>query len=145
MRPCSTSPACARPAAALPDSRPPCDYMPSSASLPQGAGPSISTENRDRRQGKTFRTPCADAPAQRRESAPSSRSPASVGLVHHDAAQPGRVQDADMLLLHRDQALGLEAREEPAHRLEREPEIASDLVARHAQVELVGGVAACEE
>src|SRR5690242_18367072 len=66
----------------------------------------------------------------------------SVLLVDHHGAQARRVQDADVLLLHGDELVRLEAREEPAHGLERKSQVAPDLVARHAQVELVGRVAA---
>ena len=39
--------------------------------------------------------------------------------VDHHRLQAGDVEDADVLLLHGDEAVFLEAREEPAHGLER--------------------------
>src|SRR6185369_7535697 len=57
-----------------------------------------------------------------------------IGL-HHDGLQARDVVDDDVLLPHRDEAFFLEAGEETAHRLQREPEVAADLLARHAQVE----------
>src|SRR5512142_1543869 len=59
-----------------------------------------------------------------------------VLLVHHHVAQAGYVEDADVLLLLRAEVLGLGAREEAAHGLERQAQVAADLVARHAKVEL---------
>src|SRR5688572_24349065 len=61
------------------------------------------------------------------------------------ALEAGDVEDAHVLLLHVDQALGLELREQAAHGLELEAEVAAELLARHAQVEVGGRVAAAHE
>ena len=52
------------------------------------------------------------------------------------------IEQLDRPALHLDQSFLLEAREEPAHRLELEPEVAADFLARHAQHELGRRVAA---
>src|SRR5690242_9513404 len=60
-----------------------------------------------------------------------------VGGAAHHRLEAAHVEDADVLLLDGDEVLVLEAGEEAAHRLEREAEVAADLLAGHAQVELV--------
>ena len=56
--------------------------------------------------------------------------------------QRRRVEQLDRAALHLDQPFFLEPREEPAHGLELEAEVAADLLARHPQHELGGRVAA---
>src|SRR5881628_2237580 len=85
-----------------------------------------------------------------RRSAPSGSSKASAGAcphssrvaVKHDRLQSRDVQDAHVLLLDGDQVLVMEAGEEARHGLQRQAEVAADLLARHAQVELGGRKAA---
>src|SRR3954471_1690966 len=62
-----------------------------------------------------------------------------------DASEAGAVQDAHVLLLHFDEAVLLEEREQAAHGLELEAEVAADLLAGHPQVEIRGRVAAAHE
>src|SRR5688572_2377975 len=51
------------------------------------------------------------------------------------------VLQLDFLLVRRQQTVALHPRKNAAHGLEREPEVAADLLARHAQAEARGGVA----
>src|SRR5215216_3074783 len=70
----------------------------------------------------------------------------SDSILHReDALEAGDVEDAHVLLLHVDHAVGLELREEPAYGLELEAEVAADLLARHAQMEVRSRIAAAHE
>src|SRR6186713_2659203 len=71
-------------------------------------------------------------------------APGSMPGREH-ALDAGDVEDADVLLLHVDQALGLELGEQAAHGFELQTEVAAELLARHAQVEVGGRVAAAQE
>src|SRR6187402_778844 len=55
------------------------------------------------------------------------------------------VENAHVLLVHLDQAVLLELREQAAHGLELQAEVAADLLARHAQLEVRARVAAAQE
>src|SRR5512134_1891595 len=61
-------------------------------------------------------------------------------LARQHALEAGDVEDAHVLLLHVDQAPGLELREQAAHGFQLQAEVAAELLARHAQVEVGGRV-----
>src|SRR6185295_8771751 len=61
------------------------------------------------------------------------------------ALEAGDVEDAHVLLLHADQPGILELREQAADGLELQAEVAAELLARHAQVEVGGRIAAAQE
>src|SRR4029077_12682965 len=70
---------------------------------------------------------------------------ALLGSCGEHALEAGDVEDAHVLLVHLDQRVLLELGEQPAHRFQLEAEIAADLLARHAQVEVRRRVAAAHE
>src|SRR5512141_3100713 len=70
---------------------------------------------------------------------------ASLGLAVHHGLERSDVMDSDVFLLHRDEPIGLEAREQPTDRLERKSEVAADLVARHPQMDRARREPACKE
>ena len=65
-----------------------------------------------------------------------NRTRLPVGNVAaYDGLQPGDVAERYVLLVDRYQFLALEHREQSAHRLKRQTEVAADLFAGHPQVE----------
>src|SRR4030095_10954955 len=73
--------------------------------------------------------------------APGTGSSPLVG-VFDEPPQRRAVEQLDGAALHLQQAVTLESREQPAHGFQLEPEIAADLLARHAQHEFARRIAA---
>src|SRR6266496_400377 len=73
---------------------------------------------------------------------PTPRGLDASTVLTRQLAQCAGVEQLDRAPLNLDQAFLLKAREEAAHRLELEPEIAADFLAGHAQDELRRGVSA---
>src|SRR5687767_1642577 len=59
----------------------------------------------------------------------------------HFFPQLSKVFQLDVFLVRRYETVALQAREDAAHRLQREPEVAADVLARHAQAEVRRGIA----
>src|SRR5512135_1996517 len=68
-------------------------------------------------------------------------NPSATSGASDKAAQAQHVHDFDFPHLDVEQAMLLKMRERAADRLQLEAQIASDVMARHAQVEGVGGIA----
>lgn len=71
------------------------------------------------------------------EANPGLELPPLLLLPDH-LAQPFGLPDFDVALLHRDQAVALQAREEATDRFQRQAEVIADLLASHAQDETAG-------